>query len=138
MQQSKPGDCTRRRRTRFSSIRLGRCLGIAIMLVCGSLWAQPGSSTTRPNPAIGPAIFDAAGNLYSFTFGAVTPGAAQTNNGGGTCLSSNGFFSTPGPCADAYLSKYDPAGNMVFGTNLGAPLKTTRRLWPSTCRGMSW
>jgi len=72
VQQSKPGDCTRRRRTRFSSIRLGRCLGIAIMLVCGSLWAQPGSITTRPNPAIGPAIFDAAGNLYSFTFGAVT------------------------------------------------------------------
>jgi len=91
------------------------------MLVCGSLWAQPGSSTTRPNPAIGPAIFDAAGNLYSFTFGAVTPGAAQTNDGDGTHLSSNGFFSTPGPCADAYLSKYDPAGNMVFGTNLGGP-----------------
>lgn len=121
MKQSIPKQSMWQRTTLFSSIRLRRSLPIATMLFWGSLWAQPGSIATRPAPVVGPVIFDTAGNLYSFTFGPVTPGAVQTQNGGGTCLSSNGFLSTPGPCADAYVSKLDAAGHLVFGTNLGGP-----------------
>lgn len=121
MQQSRPNQCIRQGGVIFTSIRLGRFLPISTVLVCSSLWAQPGSITTRPAPVNGPVVFDVAGNLYSFTYGAVTPGAVQTQNGGGTCLTSNGFFSTPGPCADAYVGKLDAAGNIIFGTNLGGP-----------------
>ncbi|HSB16683.1 MAG TPA: SBBP repeat-containing protein [Bryobacteraceae bacterium] len=96
---------------------------LAMTLVAGGLWAQPASITTTATtvPVAGPAVFDPAGNLYFFLAGPVTPGAAQTQNGGGTCLSSNGFFSFPGPCPDGYAGKLDASGNLVFGTYLGGP-----------------
>jgi len=66
--------------------------------------------------------FSTAGNIYVTGAGAgmpvaVTPGAAQTNPGGGTCFL--GQF--PDACPDAYVGKADPAGNLVFGTLLGGP-----------------
>ncbi len=100
------------------SSHLGKVL-LGTIVVTSALWAQPGNITTHPAPAQGPVVFDSAGNIYSFTAGPVTSGAAQTQGGGGTCLSSNGFFSTPGPCPDAYVGKLDPAGKLVFGTYLG-------------------
>jgi uncharacterized protein (TIGR03437 family) len=90
---------------------------LTMILAAGSPDVQPGSITTAP--VIGPAIFDAAGNVYFFQSGPVTAGAAQTRNGGGTCLTSNGLFDFPGPCSDAYVGKIDNAGNRVFGTYLG-------------------
>ena len=51
----------------------------------------------------------------------MTPNAVQTQNGGGTCVTSNGFFDFAGPCSDAYAAKVDPKGNLVFGTWLGGP-----------------
>ncbi|MEO8593098.1 MAG: SBBP repeat-containing protein [Candidatus Solibacter sp.] len=93
---------------------------LAIALVAG-LQAQPASLTTSPATGFGAAVMDAAGNPYFFQTGPVTPGAAQTANGGGTCLASNGFFGFPGPCPDAYVGKLDAAGKLVFGTYLGGP-----------------
>jgi uncharacterized protein (TIGR03437 family) len=92
---------------------------LAVTLVVGSLWAQPGSLTTTPLPVSGPAVFDAAGNLYFFQSGPATQGAAQTQRGGGECLFSNLFFTSLGPCPDAYVGKVDGAGTLVFGTYLG-------------------
>jgi uncharacterized protein (TIGR03437 family) len=91
------------------------------LLLAGSLWAQPGSTTSIPLPANGPAIFDAAGNLYSFGDGPVTPGAAQTQGGGGSCTESTGMIDIPVPCPDAYVAKVDASGNLVWGTYLGGP-----------------
>jgi uncharacterized protein (TIGR03437 family) len=68
---------------------------------------------------LGRAQFDAAGNLYFFQQGPVTAGSAQPDTGGGTCLFSNGFFSFPGTCTDAYAGKVDSSGKQVFGTYLG-------------------
>jgi len=101
-------------------VRHGRSHLLAMTLVAGSLWAQPGSisTTTVPKAISGPAVFDAGGNLYFFQFGPVTAGAVQTQNGGGSCLTGRGV---PGPCSDAYVGKVDGAGNLVFGTNLGGP-----------------
>jgi hypothetical protein len=45
----------------------------------------------------------------------VTPGAAQTQPGGGLCPS----VYAPGPCTNAYVTKSDANGNLVFGTFLG-------------------
>jgi uncharacterized protein (TIGR03437 family) len=98
------------------------------LLLAGSLWAQPGSIATVPLPTTGPAVFDAAGNLYSFGSGPVTPGAVQTQNGGGNCWLDIGFSVRPRPsllalvpCSDAYVGKVDPSGNLVWGTYLGGP-----------------
>jgi uncharacterized protein (TIGR03437 family) len=93
------------------------------LLLAGSLWAQPGNITSIPQPVPGPEILDAAGNLYSFGSGPVTPGAAQTQSGGGTCLLGGGFFGFPIPCPDAYIAKVDPSGNLVWGTYLGGPTR---------------
>jgi uncharacterized protein (TIGR03437 family) len=89
-----------------------------------TLHAQRAASiTTTPQPVSGPAIFDAAGNLYYFGgSGPVTAGAAQTENGGGTCYVATGFIGpVPVPCPDAYVAKLDTSGNLVFGTYLGGP-----------------
>ena len=99
------------------TVRHGRLLLLAVTLA--TLWAQPASVTTTPVPGFGPAVFDASGNLYFFQAGPVTPGAAQTQNGGGSCLTSNGFFSALGPCSDGYVGKVDASGNLIFGTYLG-------------------
>jgi len=107
----------------FRSTELGRFLPVAMALLSGSLWGQQAGITSRPTIVSGPVVFDRAGNEYSFTFGPVTPGAVQTQNGGGVCLASSGFVSLPGPCADAYVGKFDAAGKLVFGTNLGGPME---------------
>ena len=109
--------------------RCRRALRLAMpLLLAGSLWAQPGSIATVPLPTTGPAVFDAAGNLYSFGSGPVTPGAVQTQNGGGNCWLDIGFSVRPRPsllalvpCSDAYVGKVDPSGNLVWGTYLGGP-----------------
>src|ERR1035441_9767982 len=105
------------------SVRHRRALPLAMtLLLASSLWAQPGNIASIPQPVSGPEIFDAAGSLYSFGSGPVTPGAAQTQSGGGTCLiGSGGFFEIPVPCPDAYVAKVDPSGNLVWGTHLGGP-----------------
>src|SRR5579859_2982535 len=81
-------------------------------LLCLSLrlYAQAPSMNTVPLPmgVGGPATFDSAGNLYSFGSGPVTTGVIQTQNGGGQCLFSNGFFDYLAPCTDAYIGKIDP------------------------------
>jgi hypothetical protein len=97
--------------------------------------AQPaaGSIATRAVLFLGPAILDAAGNLYTAgssvpgqyagTPYAVTPGAAQTQPGGGTCNGGgiNGGVLPGQPCTDAYIVKLDSAGNTVFATYFGGP-----------------
>jgi uncharacterized protein (TIGR03437 family) len=104
-------------RPNYEAIRL-----IAVILaVAGGSPAQPvpASITTIDQPTSGPAVFDAAGNVY-YLGGPVTPGAAQTQPGGGTCFFATGFIgSIPGPCSDAHIVKVDPAGNVVWGTLLG-------------------
>src|ERR1017187_7218833 len=85
-----------------------------------------GSVTTQALPINGSiSAIDAAGNVYftgSTSNGQVTAGAAQTQSGGGTCY-TNAFpiGEVPTTCTDAYISKADSAGNMVFATLLGGP-----------------
>ena len=92
-----------------------------LALLAINLCAQSAAITSVTQPTFGQAILDTAGNLYAYGSGPVTPGAAQTQNGGGTCVTSNGFFDFAGPCTDAYVAKVDPSGNLVFGTWLGGP-----------------
>src|ERR1019366_6092308 len=48
--------------------------------------------------------------------------AAQTQSGGGTCYTKAfPIGEVPTTCTDAYISKADSAGNMVFATLLGGP-----------------
>ena len=94
-----------------------RSFAIALTFLAGPLIAQ--SAGFVAIPTFGASIFDAAGNLYTIGSGPVTPGAAQTQNGGGTCLLSNGFFGYVSPCPDAYVGKVDVTGKLVFGTYLG-------------------
>jgi hypothetical protein len=93
--------------------------------LAGSLAAQPAeqpaSVTAIPLPVSGPEVFDAAGNLYSFGWGPVTPGAAQTQSGGGSCWINAVFFEVLVPCPDAYVARVDATGNLVWGTWLGGP-----------------
>jgi hypothetical protein len=108
------------------TVRHGRTLLLAVTLLTGGLAgsppAQPGSITSINESVYGPGIFDAAGNMYTFQSGPVTAGAAQTQNGGGTCvLPGNGFFGVFGPCSDAYVNKIDASGNLVWGAYLGGP-----------------
>jgi len=92
---------------------------VIVGLMAASLNAQPATLVTIPQPTSGPAVFDAAGNLY-YRSGPTTPGAAQTRPGGGTCF-MNAFpiGGIPQPCPDAGVVKVDSAGNVVFGTLLG-------------------
>ena len=92
---------------------------LAVTLLSGSLLAQPGGISSTNTLPHGPGIFDAAGNMFTFQNGPVTGGAAQTQNGGGTCITSSRFFSVIGPCSDAYVNKIDSSGNLVWGTYLG-------------------
>ena len=100
------------------------------LLLAGTLRAQPGSIATVPLPVTAPLIFDAAGNLYSIGYGPVTPGAAQTQSGGGTCWIGEGIptstrlaprLTDTFACPDAYVAKVDPSGNLLWGTLLGGP-----------------
>ena len=49
----------------------------------------------------------------------VTPGAAQTQPGGGSCLVIAPPSGYPAPCYNAYIVKSDASGNTVFATYLG-------------------
>jgi hypothetical protein len=52
----------------------------------------------------------------------VTPGAAQTQPGGGTCGITGTYPGViSGPCTDVYLGKVDAAGSLVYATYLGGP-----------------
>jgi len=48
-----------------------------------------------------------------------TPGAAQTQPGGGTCFLIVPPAGYPAPCYQAYIAKSDGSGNTVFATYLG-------------------
>jgi uncharacterized protein (TIGR03437 family) len=69
---------------------------------------------------------DAAGNTYltgstSAASFPATAGALQTQFSGGTCETMPGFHGVPlnFPCADAFVIKLDPAGNVLFATYFG-------------------
>jgi hypothetical protein len=91
-----------------SALRSGLFPVLLVISACLPLTAEPtaGRIVTRAAPLFGPAIIDAAGNLYSAGNSipgqyAVTPGAAQTQPGGGTNCVDEGL---PGqPCTDAYI-----------------------------------
>jgi uncharacterized protein (TIGR03437 family) len=107
-----------------SGTTLASFVSSALLLIVGSVAAsaQAGSIVTHEIPLNStPSAIDAAGNLYSIgsssgTFN-VTPGAAQTTNGGGVCSS----FPSPMACSDALIVKADSSGNEIFGTLLGGP-----------------
>ncbi len=90
-------------------------LGIAFALAASpNLVFLP--STLNAN--IQAAAVDASGNLY-FTGAAgaltTTPGAFQTTfNLGKPCSTP-----TPGPCTDAFVAKFSPAGDLIYATYLG-------------------
>jgi hypothetical protein len=71
----------------------------------------------------GPSVVDAAGNVYSTTSvmppATTTPGAAQTQPGGGSCLVLVPIVGFLAPCYNAYVVKSDASGNTVFATYLG-------------------
>ena len=67
---------------------------------------------------------DAAGNTYltgstSSSSLPATAGALQTQFSGGTCEVIVGLRPLPLPCADAFVIKLDPAGNILFATYFG-------------------
>jgi hypothetical protein len=99
---------------------------VVLVSVCSVFGQQSGISTT-PIPGFGPVVFDASGNQYGANFGKVTAGAAQTTEGGGLCLMSNGFFSALAPCPDAYAGKLDASGNLIWGTLLGGSMADVTR-----------
>ncbi len=104
----------------FLSARNCSGLLVALSFLGGVAGAQPASITTKLQPFTDAVYFGSTGEQYYFgVTGPLTPGAVQTQNGGGTCLHSNGFFDFPGPCDDAYVAKVDPTGKVVFGTFLG-------------------
>src|ERR1017187_9853406 len=105
------------------AVLYGRALLLAFTVYSHPLFlsAQPvaGGITSHSLPFSG-SFIDATGNVYSAssatgTSQPVTPGAAQTQGGGGTCPG----LKFPQPCSDAYVGKADAAGNLVFGTLLG-------------------
>jgi uncharacterized protein (TIGR03437 family) len=111
------------------AVRHGMTILAASVSLATLLRAQPASITNTP-PAfyapIIPAMSDAAGNVYYIATNfnnpsnlPLTPGAAQTQNGGGTCSLPPRFPIIP--CADAWVAKVDASGNLVFGTLLGGP-----------------
>ncbi len=104
-----------------------RATAILFLLVpCAIAANQPTFSYTVPaNTTVTAMAVDAAGNTYltgtttSLTFPA-TPGALQTQFSGGVCFE---IFSPGGPgtapCKDAFVTKLDPTGNVLFATYLG-------------------
>jgi uncharacterized protein (TIGR03437 family) len=93
----------------------------ALLALAAVLPAQPtpAALNTVAQPAYGPAFFDTAGNVY-YLSGPVTPGAAQTQSGGGTCYIATGIIGDiPETCPDAQVVKVDSTGAIVYGTLLG-------------------
>ena len=108
---------------------LHRVILVAASVAMLAAQPNPGSIVSHVSPAgvQTASIFDTAGYLYSTGFsGPVTPGAAQTARGGGTCREpAPPVGEVPVPCTDAYISKVDPSGNLIFGTLLGGSLADT-------------
>ena|ERR1022692_2298072 len=118
-----------------STVGVSRCgskshtsAAIQLMLMASALagaapaQSVPASITTINQPSSGQAVFDGVGNRYYVSPGPVTPGAAQTQPGGGTCYVASGFIGdVPEPCPDTGVVKADPSGNEVWGTLLGGP-----------------
>jgi hypothetical protein len=118
------------------AMRHGMTILAASVSLATLLRAQPASITNTP-PAfyapIIPATSDAAGNVYYIatnpnnpSYLPLTPGAAQTQYGGGTCYLPRAdafgrIENFPIPCTDAWVAKVDASGNLVFGTLLGGP-----------------
>jgi len=97
----------------------------AISALAGLAAAQPRSGsivTTGALPGGGSLAVDHSGHVYSASASVsnagVTPGAAQTQLGGGTCF---GIHGGAFPCSDALIVKTDSSGNKVFATLLGGP-----------------
>jgi uncharacterized protein (TIGR03437 family) len=100
---------------------------LLLLIPCAIAANQPTFTYAIPaNTTVAAMAVDAAGNTYltgsttSLTFPA-TAGALQTQFGGGTCEVIPGLHGVPLmlPCADAFVIKLDPAGNVVFATYFG-------------------
>jgi uncharacterized protein (TIGR03437 family) len=97
---------------------------LAILCLAVAAQAQtPGRISTHSLPLFGGSYIDPSGYIYTTgSGGPVTPGAAQTQSGGGNCpVNAFPVGSIPELCPDASVVKIDPAGNVVFGTLLGGP-----------------
>jgi len=84
----------------------------------------PGSITTNNIPLPhGTSTVDAQGNVYSTTSlvppATTTPGAAQTQPGGGACFIITPPSESPAPCYQTYIVKSNGSGGTVFATYLG-------------------
>jgi uncharacterized protein (TIGR03437 family) len=110
----------------FARVLVG-CFATAIL----AAQPNPGGIVTQSLPITGPyevySVIDPSGNVYQTTGVrrgdyAATPGAAQTQFGGGApvayCLTTP---AGPYPCDDGIIAKADPSGNAIFVTFLGAP-----------------
>jgi uncharacterized protein (TIGR03437 family) len=92
---------------------------------------DPGGIVTHSLPITGPymvySVIDPSGNVYQTTGVqrgdyTATPGAAQTQFGGGAPLAYCSFTPAgPYPCDDGIIAKADPSGNAIFVTFVGAP-----------------
>jgi uncharacterized protein (TIGR03437 family) len=76
------------------------------------------------NTTVAAMAVDAGGNTYltgstSSSTLPTTAGALQTQFSGGTCEVIGGPRPLPLPCADAFVIKLDPAGNILFATYFG-------------------
>ena len=92
---------------------------------------NPGGIVTHSLPITGPyevySVIDPSGNVYQTTGVrrgdyTATPGAAETQFGGGAPLAYCSFTPAgPYPCDDGIIAKADPSGSTIFVTFLGAP-----------------
>lgn len=101
---------------------------MSLTLCPASLAAQTAAASIATHALPVPGSFiDSAGNVYTAgsvvgTGLPVTPGAAQTQPGGGTCgFAPGSIIAAPLSCSDAYLAKTDASGKLIFGTLLGGP-----------------
>jgi uncharacterized protein (TIGR03437 family) len=105
-----------------------RATPVLLLLVpCAIAANQPTFTYAVPaNTTVAAMAVDAAGNTYltgsttSSSFPA-TAGALQTQFSGGTCGTLPAFHGglLMFPCADAFVIKLDPAGNVLFATYFG-------------------
>jgi len=86
--------------------------------------AATNSGPTAPNAM----AVDPQGNIYlagiAYPPFPTTPGAAQTQPGGGTCYINGAIFLLPVLCPDAFVAKVELSGNavnIIWATLLGGP-----------------
>jgi uncharacterized protein (TIGR03437 family) len=77
-----------------------------------------------PNPTVLQVATDASGNTYiagAVTSGGLptTPGAPQSQYGGGTCNLGGGYIT---PCPSVFIAKFDSNGVLLFLTYLGGAI----------------